>query len=168
MKKKRLWILGSLVALAMLLAAILGVRARSADAPDQPIAFSHKTHATDYKIDCLYCHSYAWRSQFAGVPSVERCMGCHQIVAADKPEVKKLRDYWDRSEPIPWNKVYALPRFVRFNHEAHVRASVRCQECHGPVESMARVSKVSSLEMGWCLECHSSRKASLDCLTCHY
>jgi len=48
-----------------------------APAPKQPILFSHKIHAGDFKIDCQYCHADARRSTFAGVPSVKRCMGCH-------------------------------------------------------------------------------------------
>ncbi|MBI4455556.1 MAG: cytochrome c3 family protein [Acidobacteria bacterium] len=167
MTNKRGWIITILVLVVLLTTAAWLAKARSY-APEQPIAFSHQVHVTDYKIDCLYCHSYAPRSPFAGVPSVERCMGCHQVVAGDKPEVKKLKEYWDRSEPIPWNKVYVLPRFVRFNHEAHVRAAVGCQECHGAVESMTKIIKVNSLEMGWCLDCHNARHASVDCLVCHY
>ena len=136
--------------------------------PDQPIAFDHKVHVTDYDIQCLYCHSYADRSPFAGVPSVERCMGCHLIVAAQTEGVQTLNGYWQRGEPIPWIKVNVLPRFVHFNHEAHLRAEVGCTECHGNVETMAKVSRVSSLKMGWCLECHRQEEASVDCLTCHY
>jgi hypothetical protein len=159
--------IGGVAACMVILAAAARIGARDA-APAQPIEFSHKVHSGDYKIDCLYCHSYAPRSQFAGVPAMDRCMGCHQIVAADRPEIQKLREHWERGEVIAWNKVYVLPRFVRFSHQAHVRAEVGCQECHGAVESMDRVSKASSLEMGWCMDCHSERKASLDCLACHY
>ncbi|MGH7409084.1 MAG: cytochrome c3 family protein, partial [Candidatus Methylomirabilales bacterium] len=43
--------------------------------PEQPIAFSHKVHAGDNKIPCLYCHANARRSTVAGIPSVQRCMG---------------------------------------------------------------------------------------------
>ena len=136
--------------------------------PVQPIAFDHKVHVADFDIQCLYCHSYADRSPFAGVPSVERCMGCHLIVAAGTEGVQALNGYWQRGEPIPWIKVNVLPRFVHFNHEAHVRAEVDCAECHGDVETMTRISRVSSLEMGWCLECHLQEEASVDCLTCHY
>ncbi|MEE8350230.1 MAG: cytochrome c3 family protein [Acidobacteriota bacterium] len=136
--------------------------------PDQPIAFDHKVHVTDFDIQCLYCHTYANRSPFAGVPSVERCMGCHLIVAAQTEGVQALNNYWQRGEPIPWIKVNVLPRFVHFNHEAHVRAEVDCAECHGDVKSMSKISQTSSLKMGWCLECHLQKEASVDCLTCHY
>ena len=56
----------------------------------QPIEFPHVVHVQTYKIDCQYCHSDARRSEYAGLPSVERCMGCHKITGAQLPEVRKL------------------------------------------------------------------------------
>ncbi len=154
--------------LSLLVAAVWLVQAEPEYTPDQPIAFDHQVHVSDYQIQCLYCHTYADRSPFAGVPSVERCMGCHLIVARESPEIEKLRNYWQSGQPVPWIKVFALPRFVHFNHEAHVRAQVQCQECHGAIESMSKVTRDRNLEMGWCLDCHRSQEASVDCLTCHY
>ena len=57
--------------------------------PRQPIAFSHKIHAGDYQMSCQYCHSGARRGKAAMIPSVQTCIGCHQLVAATKPEVQK-------------------------------------------------------------------------------
>lgn len=105
----------------------------------QPIAFPHNTHVKTYGMDCQYCHADARRSEYAGLPSVSRCMGCHKITAADKPEIKKLADYATRQEPIPWNRVYKVPEFTYFPHKAHVRAGLACQRCHGPVETMTTV-----------------------------
>ncbi len=138
-----------------------------AEAPQQPILFSHKVHAGDYEVPCLYCHGYARRSTVAGVPSVRKCMGCHKIVAIDKPEIKKLQQYWNDGESIPWVRIYLLPDHVQFNHRRHVLGEVKCQECHGPVETMAEIEQFSSLKMGWCLKCHKKREASIDCFTCH-
>jgi hypothetical protein len=138
------------------------------DSLDQPIAFSHKIHAGDYKIACLYCHIYADRSPVAGAPTVKTCMGCHEVIGTDKPGVKKLAEYWEKKEPIEWIKVYDLPDFVRFTHKRHVHAGVRCQTCHGPVETMVKVEKATSLTMGWCLDCHKERKVSIDCFICHH
>jgi hypothetical protein len=28
-------------------------------------------------------------------------MNCHKAVATDRPEIVKVRGYWERSEPIP-------------------------------------------------------------------
>jgi len=126
-------------------------------APVQPINFSHKIHAGDNQIPCQYCHIYAERSRVSGVPNVKRCMGCHQIIKTDSPEIQKVASYWDKKEPIPWVKVYNLPDHVYFPHKRHVRAGVDCKNCHGDVASMARIEKVSSLQMGWCLSCHTKR-----------
>ena len=60
---------GLLVSLAALI--VPGTAAPQAPivpAPKQPILFSHKIHAGDFKIDCQYCHADARRSTFAGIP----------------------------------------------------------------------------------------------------
>ena len=159
----------------------------------QPIAFPHIVHVQTYKIECQYCHADARRSEYAGLPSVERCMGCHKITASDKPEIKKLAEYAAKREPIPWARVYKLPEFTYFPHKAHVRVGLKCQTCHGPVETMTtfaaqtgpRLSNdllylvglqapAPALTMGWCIDCHrkenaaAGRNAPMDCVTCHH
>ena len=167
--------------------------AAAAKPSTQPINFPHSTHVGTYKIDCHYCHADARRSEFAGLPSVERCMGCHKIVAADKPEIKKLAEYQAKKESIPWVRVNKLPEFTYFPHKAHIRAGLKCQGCHGPVETMTTYAAEtgpklsvdllnlvgfrpapSPLSMGWCVECHrqqnqtEGRHAPLECVTCHH
>jgi len=81
-------------------------------------------------------------------------------------------------KPIAWRRVHKLPDFVYFDHRAHITASVRCQQCHGPVETMARVRQHETLSMGWCVNCHRDANetgvagkpvhASIDCVTCHF
>lgn len=137
--------------------------------PTQPIEFSHIVHASSYRIDCQYCHADARRSTYAGLPSVERCMGCHKIVAAQgNPEVQKVQDHWTRKQPIPWVRIHKLPGFVYFPHKRHIAAGLACQTCHGPVERMQRVAQVAPLTMGWCVECHAQKNGPLECVTCHH
>lgn len=50
--------------------------------PAQPIAFSHRLHAGEMQIACLYCHSGAEASRHAGIPAASTCMNCHRFVAA--------------------------------------------------------------------------------------
>ena len=50
--------------------------------PAQPIAFSHRLHAGELSVPCLYCHSNAEKSRHAGVPSANVCMNCHRFVPA--------------------------------------------------------------------------------------
>ncbi len=180
----------TLLAIALFLA--LSTRGQAAG-PAQPIAFNHQIHADQYKIDCQYCHADARRSEYAGIPSVSRCMGCHKITAADRPEVQKLAGFFNKNEPIPWIRIFKVPEYVYFPHKAHVRANVKCQTCHGPIEKMAVVEartgqnlandllnlvglarSSTPLTMGWCIECHTTMnakektKAPLECAVCHH
>ena len=164
-----------------------------AQASAQPINFPHNVHVEQYKMDCQYCHADARRSEYAGLPSVTRCMGCHKITAADRDEIKKLAAYATKNEPIPWVRVFKVPEFTYFPHKSHLRAGVKCQVCHGPVETMTTAGGRTGprivndllnltglrpasppLSMGWCIDCHREQnatrgtKAPLDCVTCHH
>lgn len=144
--------------------------------PAQPIAFSHRLHAGEMEIACLYCHSGANRSRNAGIPPLGLCMNCHKTVsapfaqvraeaeAAEKekrkprrivsPEIRKIYDALDLRAPVAWKRVHNLPDFVYFDHRPHVGANVACQVCHGPVQAMERVRQFATLTMGWCVDCH--------------
>ena len=145
------------------------VRQTPAEDPGaQPIAFSHARHVVRAGIDCQFCHAYARRGPVAGIPSVERCAGCHRTILTERPEIERVLGYWERQEPIPWVRVHDLPDYVRFSHKAHVRAGVDCSMCHGDVASMTIARQAESLSMGWCVDCHTEREASRDCVICHY
>ena len=148
--------------------------AEKREGPVQPILFSHVIHAGSYRLDCQYCHTGAWRSSSAGLPSVERCMGCHKIVAAQGNEqVQKLHAYWDKQQPIPWVRIFKIPEHAQFPHKNHIAAGLQCQTCHGRIEAMEQVHAKTGqnivndlanlsgmsipptkLTMGWCVECH--------------
>lgn len=163
----------AIIGIAGIAGLIFGVWANATflpgTSPEQPINFSHRIHAGDSKIPCQHCHVYAARSINAGVPSVNKCMNCHKAVATDKPEIQKVAAYWERGEPIPWLKVHDVADFVYFPHKRHVQADVACKECHGPVETMDRVTRVATLKMKWCVQCHRDKDVEngTDCWTCH-
>jgi hypothetical protein len=136
--------------------------------PIQPINFSHKNHAQDRNIPCEYCHSSARRSASAGVPPTNTCMGCHKIVGTDNPEIQYLTEKYEKNEPIEWVKVHDMPDYVHFTHKQHLHANLECQDCHGKVEEMGTAVQVAPLQMGWCVECHVKKEASLQCQACHY
>ncbi len=48
--------------------------------PDQPIKFSHVTHAGVHQIDCNYCHDGARRSKHSVIPAANTCMNCHKAI----------------------------------------------------------------------------------------
>ncbi|MEE9438671.1 MAG: c-type cytochrome, partial [Saprospiraceae bacterium] len=49
-------------------------------APEQPIKFSHETHAGIHKIECQYCHDGARRSKHSIIPAANTCMNCHKAI----------------------------------------------------------------------------------------
>lgn len=134
---------------------------------EQPIAFSHRVHAGHKDIDCRFCHPYVKRARYPGVPPVEKCLFCHEYIIADHPEIRKEHEYFDTNTPTPWRKVNYLPEHVLFNHQRHIRKEIDCTACHGQVAAMDRV-RGRAFEMGFCLECHRSRGATVGCwLACH-
>lgn len=135
--------------------------------PEQPIAFPHTIHAGQLGLACTFCHANAERSPSATVPPLSTCMTCHETIALDRPEVQKLRGYVERKEPVLWRRVHSLPPFIHFTHKRHLKAGVDCAVCHGGIATMARVTRVRPLTMGWCITCHRTRGASTDCATCH-
>src|SRR5437773_5501700 len=46
-----------------------------------------------------------------------------------------------------FRSVYKLPEFTHFPHKAHIRAGLRCQTCHGPVETMTTVGDRKSTRL---------------------
>ena len=108
-------------------------------APVQPIPFSHKLHAGDNKIPCLYCHSGAEKSRHATIPSVNVCMNCHTVVKTDSPHIKKIQEAYANNTPIEWVRVHELPDYVYFPHKRHVAKGVACETCHGNVKAMERI-----------------------------
>lgn len=167
--------------------SLMGVGLDQGYQPIQPIAFSHKIHAGDNKIDCEYCHSSAKNSKTSGIPSVNVCMNCHKSiseyngpVASEKEkafydaEIYKIYDAigWDpdnakyienyQVKPIQWIRIHNLADFVYYNHSQHVTAAgLKCQTCHGPVEEMTEVYQYSPLTMRWCLDCHKTTEVDL-------
>ena len=123
--------------------------------PDQPIAFSHRIHAGDYKIDCNYCHTGVRKSKNANIPSPNICMNCHSSIKTESPEIQKIYAAIENNEPIEWVRIHNLPDLAYFNHSQHVQVGgVECKTCHGPIEEMEKVSQYAPLTMGWCINCH--------------
>ena len=152
-------------------------------APEQPIKFSHKIHAGDYKMDCKYCHTTVEKSKQASVPSVNTCMNCHKGVQLRErydgeisPEIKKIyaamdydpdkpngQQFGPNPKPIKWIRVHNLPDHAFFNHSMHVKgAGLTCQTCHGPVQAMPVIQQYATLQMGWCINCHRERNIDVE------
>ncbi len=137
--------------------------------PVQPVAYSHQIHLAK-GMACVVCHTGVDQGPEATIPGAKFCMTCHQVIASDRPEIRKIAAYAARGEEIPWQRVYGYTPYasVKFNHAPHVRAKVACASCHGDMTQQTVAQRAVNLTMGYCLDCHRQRKASTDCLACHY
>ena len=122
--------------------------------PEQPVPYSHKLHAGNMGMDCLYCHNTVDKSSFAAVPSTQTCMNCHKQVKKESEALRPVRESYESGNPVQWLKIHKLPDYVYFNHKAHVIVGVSCVSCHGRIDQMVEVKQFANLTMGWCLDCH--------------
>lgn len=136
--------------------------------PVQPIAYTHAVHLAN-GLQCEFCHVGVDQGPDARIPNVTFCMTCHQAIATDKPEIKKIAAYAQRGEDIPWVRVYnySTAAHVKFNHAPHIRAHVQCASCHGDMTKQTTAERKIDLNMGYCINCHRREQASTDCETCH-
>jgi len=167
----------AVLAVAAICAPMIYIRTGYASGQDdpveQPVEFDHRHHVRDNGIDCVYCHTTVETDAFAGIPSTERCMGCHAQVWPDSPETAPLRASWEKHEPLHWKRINALPDYVYFHHGVHVQAGIECARCHGEVRDMPRVTRAHDLTMRFCMDCHRAEQNSraithlTTCTTCH-
>ena len=137
---------------------------------EQPFDFPHDIH-TGRKIGCTeYCHESVSEGPVAGLPSVRTCMSCHRTVATDRPRIQQLTQMHAQGRDFAWRRVfdYPAPSHVRFNHAPHIRSKVECSTCHGNIGAQGVAQRNVAMTMGFCVNCHTERKASNDCLTCHF
>lgn len=169
------------MALGIVLALLLGgglyfLFGPAAEAqPPQPLAFSHQKHVAA-GAQCVYCHAGVQNGPVAGLPSIAKCMGCHQNIQVRDPEAQAKVDalvrMWEAGQPLRWVKVNDQPDFVYFSHRPHVLNAVSCEQCHGNVSQMDLVKPVRDMNMGFCLDCHRQQAPEkverlVDCRTCH-
>jgi len=136
-------------------------------APTQPLPYSHKVHLA-LGLQCATCHTGADPGKQMTFPGTETCMACHATVAKDSPAIKKLSEYAKSGERIPWVRVYVLTPGVTWSHRTHLKAGVKCENCHGAVaqgDAMSMATSVTSMAV--CIDCHAQRKAKTVCQTCH-
>jgi len=166
-------------ALALFSLAAYGI-SESQKSPEQPIQFPHNLHV-GFGIQCLYCHPGALRGPSPGLPTQNKCWGCHQQIAKTRdpnfPELSvKLVGFVERNEPIPWVPVAQVPDFVHFTHRPHIAAGVNCEDCQGDMTKVTMAENPQVMNMGWCLNCHKQKAGDdeekliklTDCGTCHY
>jgi hypothetical protein len=137
--------------------------------PKQPFDFSHQIHLSKGVL-CTDCHTGVESGPVAGLPSINTCMICHSQIATERPLIQQLAKLSEAKTDLEWQRVYDYPAqsHVRFDHAPHLRANVECSSCHGDLAGQTVARRVVNLDMAYCVNCHKSKQASNDCLTCHY
>jgi mono/diheme cytochrome c family protein len=103
--------------------------------PVQPIKYSHELHAGAMKIECQYCHTGAFKSKNASIPSLNVCMNCHKSVKTESPEIHKIYDAlgydpntakYDstKAKPIQWVRVHNLPDWLTLTTRSTLRLAL--------------------------------------------
>jgi menaquinone reductase, multiheme cytochrome c subunit len=161
----------------------------------QPLEFLHKTHAEKSGIaDCNECHALREDGTFAGIPTMEKCAGCHsERIGQSNAEATLVNNFIKPGHETPWLVYARQPANVWFSHAIHVkRAGLVCMECHSTYgesdqvrvyevnrisgysrdiwgHSMSRLRRASQegMKMSDCEDCHRRRQVEVGCLGCH-
>lgn len=173
MKRLGKWIVAVCVVVAIIGVVLLRASAKP-EAPRQPIEFDHWQHVTKQgddapQLECTFCHENVDKSSHATIPNITTCMGCHESIMTESPEVQKLAAFAERKEQPPWRRVYwhEPEANVFYTHKPHIKAGLECTTCHGKIGEMHRVRREVDQTMGWCIDCHRARSVSIDCYVCH-
>ncbi|SPF33869.1 conserved exported hypothetical protein [Candidatus Sulfopaludibacter sp. SbA4] len=145
----------------------------------QPVDFSHKVHADKAGAKCEDCHAFRDDGTFAGIPTLDKCAGCHAAAMGTTAAEENFIDQYvtPQREP-PWASYARQPENVFFSHAAHVKlGNVKCESCHGalgasdklPRYRQDRISGYSRLGMSMtdCIACHRQQARADSCLDCH-
>ena len=120
--------------------------------------FSHRVHVEKAGQACEDCHAFREDGSFTGIPSLDKCAGCHGSPMGTTAAEKEFIDKYVTPQREPeWHSYAEQPENVWFPHSIHVkRARMKCETCHG------------NQELGYAarLRARSLRRVSADYFTC--
>ena len=181
---------GKIVFLAGVLAALgagwLGFPHAIYQSRPQPVDFSHKVHADKAGAKCEDCHAFRDDGTFAGIPTLDKCAGCHAAAMGSTAAEKNFIDRYVTPQREPqWASYARQPENVYFSHITHVKlAQVKCERCHGdegatdtlralPAGPHQRLlarhldGRTPGMKMDDCVACHRQQGLEHSCLDCH-
>jgi hypothetical protein len=132
--------------------------------PQQPIAFSHRQHAGELQISCLYCHYGAESSPHAGIPASTVCMTCHRFVTAPQkdllPELLEARKAKRAPNRLVSSELKKLYESLALDEE---KLEPDPKKEPKPIQWV----KVHNLPSYTCFDHRSHIHAGLTCQRCH-
>ncbi len=163
------WALLAIGFILVALLIIITVALRPAPVP-QPIAFNHRKHTQELKLNCEFCHAYVKKGAHAGLPDARTCSMCHRTPQGNSAEAARVTTLLDQGDPLTFNKLFALESHVFYTHRRHVGiAELECQGCHGGIAETERppVRPLIKIDMDFCMDCHHEQGQTLNCNACH-
>ncbi len=145
------------------------VELQHAPATRQPIAFNHAKHVSN-GVACTDCHAGVQAQAKATLPSIDTCLGCHQVALTSSPEEERIRKIAAAGQELDWVQLTQTAPHVFFSHRRHVGvAHLPCAECHGPMEQATKPPERAfrTFTMSTCINCHQQHRVNADCNDCH-
>ncbi len=153
----------------------------------QPVDFSHKVHADQAGAKCDDCHAFRADGTFAGIPTLDKCAGCHAAAMGTTAAEKNFIDQYVAPGREPqWADYARQPENVYFSHITHVKlGQMKCETCHGGQGSTDRLPRYQEdrisgysrdiwgtggrpgMTMDNCVGCHRKQHLEYSCLDCH-
>jgi hypothetical protein len=131
--------------------------------PEQPIAFSHRQHAGQLQISCVYCHFGSETSRHAGIPPASVCMACHRFVTAPQkdmlPELLQAR----KERRVP--QLIISPELQKLYDALGLNSKLEPDPNKKPMP-IAWV-RVHNLPAFTCFDHRAHIHAGLECQRCH-
>jgi formate-dependent nitrite reductase cytochrome c552 subunit len=131
--------------------------------PQQPIDFSHRLHAGELTIACLYCHYGAEKSRHAGIPATNICMNCHRYVIASIDNI--------RLEEVRAKKENRKPRQIVSQEIEKIYATlglnIQLEEIPDAKKEPIRWTKIHNVPDYVYFSHEPHVAAGVDCVDCH-
>lgn len=148
-------------------ASFLGLQ--HAATPTQPIVFNHAKHVSN-GVACTDCHAGVQSQAKATLPSIDICIGCHQVALTSSAEEERIRTAAAAGQELKWVQLTQTAPHVFFSHRRHVAvAHLPCAECHGAMEQATKPPErpFRVFNMSACIGCHQQHRVNADCNDCH-
>ena len=154
----------------------------------QPVDFSHKVHADKAGAKCEDCHAFREDGTFAGIPTLDKCAGCHAAAMGTTPAEKNFIDRYVTPQPraaMGGLRAPAGKRLLFAQRRTSSWAGLKCERCHGararaiPCGPTGRTASAAiratsggcgtdhGMKMDDCVACHRQQGLEHSCLDCH-
>ncbi len=128
-------------------------------------AYVHKTHDKVGTSNCETCHTTAYKSSLAGMPSEKICIFCHEKVGKGV----LVQGLYNKDK---WTADYKIARAkfdeIKISHKEHMDVKeISCKDCHGNIANSIEVTDEHVPTMESCFQCHKKWVGPKQCEKCH-